>query len=126
MSKKEVKTEQKKPKVKNAKTCPNDNDGDGNRGKRICPACNPTGEVKTPDKKDSTFLLVKRCHDGRCININFGSEAELREHLVAMWENTPGYSVVAVVTMPNAGLEPRGNRVGSEPLLADGGMNENA
>lgn len=53
----------------------------------------------------SAFLLVKRCPDGRSININLASENELREHLNAMWECTPGYSVVAVVTMPNSSLD---------------------
>lgn len=47
------------------------------------------------------YLLVKQCPDGKCININLKDEAELREHLNAMWNYTTGYSVVAVVAVPN-------------------------
>ena len=54
----------------------------------------------------SAFLLVKRCPDGQCININLDSEAKLRAHLVSMWEYTSGYSVVAVVMMPNDNITP--------------------
>ena len=50
----------------------------------------------------SAFLLVKRCPDGRCININLQDEEELRGHLEAMWRVTPDYHVVAVIQMPNA------------------------
>jgi len=68
--------------------------------------------VGTSATAGSAFLLVKRCPDGRYININFDSEAELREHLVAMWECTPGYSVVAVVTIPNVTEHRQGARQG--------------
>jgi len=47
-----------------------------------------------------SYILVKRCPDGRQININLNSEIELRKHLTAMWDCTPGYSVTAVISLP--------------------------
>lgn len=76
------------------------------------------GTVESPCSAHS-YTLLKRCPDGRVISINMETEAGLRKHLEAMWWYTEGYSVVAVVSVPNTGLEPRGNRVGSEPLLAN-------
>jgi hypothetical protein len=51
-----------------------------------------------------SYTLLKRCPDGRVISLNMEDEAALREHLEAMWmwRHTAGYSVVAVVSVPNA------------------------
>jgi molybdopterin-guanine dinucleotide biosynthesis protein A len=49
------------------------------------------------------YTLLKRCPDGRVISLNMVNEAALREHLEAMWQYTEGYSVVAVVSVPNSG-----------------------
>jgi len=47
------------------------------------------------------YTLLKRCPDGRVISLHMVDEAALREHLEAMWRYTEGYSVVAVVSVPN-------------------------
>ena len=51
-----------------------------------------------------SYMLLKRCPDGRVISLNMGTEADLREHLEAMWRYTKGCSVVAVVSVPNNGV----------------------
>ena len=50
--------------------------------------------------KTNEIMLVKKCPDGAHLSIKFTNEAELREHLDAMWKYTTGYSIVAVYLLP--------------------------
>jgi hypothetical protein len=49
----------------------------------------------------SAFILAKKCPDGRVINLQFPDELELQDHLMAMWQFTTGYEIVAVFRVPN-------------------------
>ena len=59
----------------------------------------------SPASAGSAFLLSKRCPDGRVITLNLESEKALQEHVESMWRYTPGFSLVAVVMVPNESMK---------------------
>ena len=68
------------------------------------------GGTSGADCSAHSYTLLKRCPDGRVISLNMEDEAALRRHLEAMWRYTEGYSVVAVVSVPNNSLTLEGER----------------
>jgi hypothetical protein len=65
-------------------------------------AANQETDVALDDATCSAFILAKKCPDGRVINIQFPDELELQDHLMAMWQFTTGYEIIAVFRLPNA------------------------
>ena len=62
---------------------------------------NVVGHMSPEAGSAHSYTLMKRCPDGHVVSLNMQDEFALREHLETMWRYTKGYSLVAVVSVPN-------------------------